>query len=227
MLRTRCDATTSACPSSNLTDAVRDNLCVGSRAVGIVATPLVFGDRKFGGLVRLLTPRDWHPTWRCSLTAIGDRCGRSWAASRPRRALVSVDGCRRAGASNLSFVPTGLLEQPSEQAGGLRTARPADVAALPPPGSVLPARSRLLAAAGARNVRDAPCAPVCHDDHLVRLKSGQLPASQRQLFQTLLLKRSEGNGLCEALRRSRPRSGCTGVTSGCRSGRCAGPCIPG
>jgi len=47
---------------------------------------------------------------------------------------------RRAGASNLSFVPIGLLEQPGEEAHGLRSARLTCVTALLPPGSVLSAR---------------------------------------------------------------------------------------
>jgi hypothetical protein len=47
---------------------------------------------------------------------------------------------RRAGASNLSFVPTGLLEQPGQEAHGLRGARLTCVTALFPPGSVLSAR---------------------------------------------------------------------------------------
>jgi hypothetical protein len=47
---------------------------------------------------------------------------------------------RRAGASNLSFVPIGLLEQAGEEAHGLRSARLTCVTALLPPGSVLSAR---------------------------------------------------------------------------------------
>src|SRR5437763_16114668 len=47
---------------------------------------------------------------------------------------------RRAGVSNLSFVPAGLLEQPGQEAHGLRGARLTCVTALLPPGSVLSAR---------------------------------------------------------------------------------------
>jgi len=56
----------------------------------------------------------------------------------------------------------GLSEQTAEQAAWLPAARLASVAALGAPPSVLVPGTRLLAAAWARNVRDASGSPICH-----------------------------------------------------------------